>query len=129
MKGKTGIIDWGEGKTSKVVIKEVDTYSYLPTDYWLDYLPGETHKPLVHPDYGHKSIIKAPILLPEGILVRVFTADVSEEEKSTFDYKLKQYIKDNFDEEAQHEAKMLFRDIKRISGEDYIIEKYFNKTK
>lgn len=127
MKGKTGIITWGDKSTSKVIVKEVETHSWVPTDYWLDYADGESNKPIIHPDYGIKEIIKAPILLPEALFFRVFKADITEEDKQTFDYKLKEYIHNNFPEENWFETETTFKSLRRIAGEQYIIDKYFNK--
>jgi hypothetical protein len=121
MKLNTGTIKWGDGTTSRVVIKKVETYSWLPSDYWIDYAEGETHKPLVHPDFGTKPEIKAPILLPEEIFFRVFIRDVN---ITSFEYKLDQYIKANFGEKERHEAENLFKSLVRLSGEDYVTNNY-----
>lgn len=129
MRGKTGTITWGDKSTSKVIVKEVETYSWLPTDYWLDYSPDETNKPVIHPDWGVKKIIKAPILLPEALFFRMFKADLTEEDKQTFDYRLKEYIHDNFLEENWFQAATTFASLKRLAGEQYIIDNYFNNNK
>ena len=75
MEGKTGIITWGDKTTSKVIVKKIQYYSYIPNDYWLDYAEDETHRPLIHPDYGKVDEIIAPILLPEELFYRVFESN------------------------------------------------------
>jgi len=127
MIGKTGTITWSNKSTSKVILKEIQTYFCLPSSYWLDYLPEETNKPVIHPDWGVKEIIKAPILLPEELFFRVFKADITEEDKQKFDYKLKEYIRNNFPEENWFETETTFSALKRVAGEQYIIDNYFNK--
>lgn len=78
MKGRTGVITFGDGSTSKIKVVDVETYTYLPTDYWLEYAEGETNKPLVHPDYGTSPLIKSELLIPEMIF-RSFVKLDSEE--------------------------------------------------
>jgi hypothetical protein len=70
--GDLGIIKWGNGTTSKVRIVDVETYSFMSTDYWLEYLDTEENRPLIHPDYGKEDIIKSQILLPEGLMDLVY---------------------------------------------------------
>lgn len=82
--GQTGIIVWRDGKTSKVSIVAKETYSYLPTDFWLEYSSDEIYRPLVHPDLGESDEIKASILLPESLMEAVFKLDekwTTEQEK------------------------------------------------
>jgi len=125
---KTGIITWSDKTISKVFIKEVEVYSHLPANYWLDYVDGEVHRPIIHPEWGIKDYIKSPILLPEALFFRVFTADITEQDKKGFDYRLMQYIRENFRESEWFEAETTFRSLSRLSGEDYIIKNYFNKV-
>lgn len=124
MKLNTGTIRWADGTTSRVVIKEVVTYSWLPADYWIDYEPGESHRPLVHPDWGTKEGIKAPILLPEELFFRSFTRD---RDPNSFEYKLDEYIKANFRESEWFEADTTFKSLVRLAGEDYVVKNYFEK--
>ena len=70
--GDLGIITWGDKTTSKVKIVGIETYSLMPTDFWLEYMDTEQNRPLIHPDYGKEDIIKAPILLPEGLMDLVY---------------------------------------------------------
>ena len=74
-KGQTGTITWGDGKTSKVEVVDVESYSVMPTDYWFKYRDEETYRPLIHPDFGKEDYIKSEILLPEGLVDLVFTKD------------------------------------------------------
>lgn len=75
--GQTGTITWGNGTTSKVIISHIDTYSCLPTDYWLSYAEGETNRPIVHPDFGKLDLIKTELVLPEGLMDMSFAPDVN----------------------------------------------------
>ena len=70
--GEIGIIKWGDGKESKVRIIDIESYSFMPTDYWLEYLESESYRPLVHPDLGISEDIKSSILLPEGLMNMVY---------------------------------------------------------
>lgn len=75
--GKTGVLSFGDGSKSRVKLVEIE-YSksgMFPTDYWLEYAEDETHRPLVHPDFGKNDIIKTEILLPEFLFQQVFTLD------------------------------------------------------
>jgi hypothetical protein len=127
MEGKIGTINWSDGTSSRVLVKEVETYSCLPTDYWLEYLHEETHRPIIHPDYEINPIIKSQLLLPEGIFFRVFVPDITEEDKKEFSYRLNQYIKENFREEDYMSASGIFDSLKHLKGEDYIIKEYLEK--
>lgn len=73
--GQTGIMTWADGTTSKVRVVGKETYSFMPNDYWFEYVEGETNKQLVHPDFGVSDFIKSEILLPEGLIDHIFTAD------------------------------------------------------
>jgi hypothetical protein len=127
MEGKTGTIKWGDNTSSRVVVKEIESYSWLPSDYWLEYQEEETHRPVIHPDYGVSKIIKAPIILPSDLFFRLFTPDVTEEDKATFSYRLNQYVKENFGESEQMEAMGIFKSLKALKGEEFIIKNYLEK--
>jgi len=73
--GQTGTMNWADGTSSKVKVVGVESYSFMPTDYWFEYEQGETNKQLVHPDFGKSDFIKAEILLPEGLIDYIFTPD------------------------------------------------------
>ena len=124
--GQTGIIDWEDGKKSKVIIKYIETHSFIPTDYWLEYLPEEKYRPLKHPDFGKNEYIKSEILLPYALLSRVFTPDnaITDVDLNSFDYKLNKYIEDNFPKENWSDAKKKFNELKNIAGEQYIIDNH-----
>jgi hypothetical protein len=122
--GQTGTINWGDGKKSKVIIKYIETHSFVPTDYWLEYLPEEKYRPLKHPDFGKNEYIKSEILLPYALLSKVFTPD---DYLNSFDYRLNKYIEDNFPEENWNSAKKTFNKLKDSTSEQYIIDNYLNK--
>lgn len=121
--GQKGTITWSDGKTSRVILKDIESYSWLPTDYWLDYDESETHRPLVHPDFGVSKLIKSPILLPSALLFRVFKAD---EDESSYEYRLKKYIEDSFPEKNRWEAETAFRKLELTAGRKYIEDKYLS---
>ena len=73
--GQTGTMNWQDGTSSRVRVVDKDTYTHMPTDYWFEYEEGETNKQLVHPDFGNSTLIKAEILLPEGLIDYIFTPD------------------------------------------------------
>jgi hypothetical protein len=69
--GQTAILtcddqDGNEVK-SKVRLKEIETHSFMPADFWFEYL-DDSPKPIVHPDFGKSSIIKTELLLPEMLV-------------------------------------------------------------
>ena len=74
----TGVITF-DSSSSKVKLVDIDTYpaSGMRSDYWFEYLDDETNRPLVHPDFGKDDMIKSSILLPEGLVYKVFTKDSS----------------------------------------------------
>ena len=124
--GTTGTIKFGDNSIAKVIIKNIDTYSYMPTDYWLDYQEGEMNKQLVHPEYGSNPIIKAEILLPEGLLDKVFTPDNLIEDE--YAKQLAFYLATNFNQEDVLEASLLFNKLEKLKGRQHIINEYFNKS-
>lgn len=60
-----GTITFGDGTSAKVELVKEQTYSSLPSDYWLKYQEGETNKQLIHPGFGKEDYILSEILLPE----------------------------------------------------------------
>lgn len=122
--GQKGTITWGDGSKSRVVISDIDSYRYLPTDYWLSYLDGENNKPLKHEEYGINPIIKSEILLPKGLLLRVFEPDI---DINSFEYRLSKYIEDNFNDNNKDEAILMFNQLERLAGREYIEENYLKK--
>ena len=103
-KGQTGTLNWGKNETSRVKIVDIDTYSSLPSDVWMEYLDDETHRPLVHPEFGASPIIKASILLPAAVVDMVFTPDDERERGITitsvsgddYESRFTKYIQKNF---------------------------------
>lgn len=77
--GDTGIIEFGNGTTSRVRITKIYTYpsTGMPTDIVLTYEDDETNRPLVHPNFVQnedgKKIESFP--LPEDIFEQVFMKD------------------------------------------------------
>lgn len=69
MIGKTGTMKFRDGSTAKVRVVDIKHYRMFPSDYWLEYMEGETNKKLIHHDYGKNNSIKSEILLPEVLLL------------------------------------------------------------
>jgi len=122
--GQEGTINWSDGTTSRVILVDIEYNSYTQNDYWLEYKDSEKHRPLVHPDLGNKEIIKSSIVLPSGLFHRFFKKDV---DTNSFEYKLDQYIKANFDESTWMEANSIFNSLINKMGKQYVIDKYLNK--
>lgn len=125
--GTTGIITDADGLTSKVTIVGKETYSMFPTDYWLEYDSDETHRPIIHPEFGKNPMIKAPILLPELLLFKVFTPNVIVEKEDDFQIRVDTYIENNFLDENKEEAKNLFDLLLKTKGKEHIEANYLNK--
>jgi hypothetical protein len=129
--GQTGTMNWADGSTAKVEVVGKETYSFMPTDYWFEYVEGETNKQLVHPDLG-QAHIKASILLPEGLVPHIFTPDKEVRQfgfENSFEYKLEEYLKNNFDQSERSKAAHLFKQLERTAGQQYIEDNYLNKNK
>ena len=97
--GVKGTIEFKDGTKSRVILKDIDTYpaSGMPPDYWFGYQEDETHRPVVHPDFGKKDFIKSEILLPELFAFRVFEKETdmfSEEDVKTL--KTKKIYTENY---------------------------------
>lgn len=61
--GQTGTMNWADGTSSKVKVVGVESYSFMPTDYWFEYEQGETNKQLVHQTMNYLELIFLLILL------------------------------------------------------------------
>lgn len=125
--GQTGTMKWQDGTSAKVKVVGKETYSTMPTDYWFEYQEGETNKQLVHPDYGKHDFIKSEILLPEGLIGHLFVPDKPEFEEDSFEAKLENYLRKNFNAAEREQASLLFSQLERRAGRKYIEDNYFNK--
>lgn len=115
--GQNCIIDFGDNGTAKIRLVAIDTYSSMPSDYWFEYREGETNKQLIHPDYNpeSKGFIKAEILLPYGLVNRVVKI---EHDEDSYEYRFEKYVN------GSSEMRSLLTQLERLSGRDYIEEKY-----
>ena len=66
----TGTLKFGDNSTARVEIVKIETYKYLPTDYWFRYVDGETNRQLNH------DIDKEKFPLPYGLVIQVYTPDL-----------------------------------------------------
>ena len=42
--GQISTITFNDNTTAKIKLVHIDTYSTMPSDYWFDYVDGETNK-------------------------------------------------------------------------------------
>ena len=121
--GQISTITFNDNTTAKIKLVHIDTYSTMPSDYWFDYVDGETNKQLIHPEYLKSSIIKSPIVLPIGLVELIIKSEI---DVSSYEYKLEEYLKNNFNEINIREARNLFYNLERTSGREYIEQNYLN---
>ena len=128
--GDKGVLTFGDNTKARVKVVDIDTHSYVPTDYWFEYEEGETNKQIVHPEFGKQSYIKSSVVLPETLVSMVFKKTNSKEEQeleeNSFEYKLQEYLDKNMAKENHNEARMLFNSLKKLKTEEEIIKEYFN---
>lgn len=115
----TGTLKFGDGTTARVEIVKIDTYTYLPTDYWFKYLDGETNQQLKH------DIEKDRFPLPYGLVVQVYKPDI--DDRSEYELKLEQYLEKFIRPEDRDEASYLFHKLSQAVGESTVIKDYFDK--
>ncbi len=121
--GQISTITFNDNTTAKIKLVHIDTYSTMPSDYWFDYVDGETNKQLIHPEYLKSSIIKSPIVLPIGLVELIVKSDL---DTNSYEYKLEEYLKNNFNDINIREARNLFYNLERTSGREYIEQNYLN---
>lgn len=121
--GQISTITFNDNTTAKIKLVHIDTYSTMPSDYWFDYVDGETNKQLIHPEYLKSSIIKSPIVLPIGLVELIIKPDL---DINSYEYKLEEYLKNNFNEINIIEARNLFYNLERSSGREYVEQNYLN---
>ena len=121
--GQISTITFNDNTTAKIKLVHIDTYSTMPSDYWFDYVDGETNKQLIHPEYLKNPIIKSPIVLPIGLVELIIKPDL---DVNSYEYKLEEYLKNNFNEINIREARNLFYNLERTSGREYIEQNYLN---
>jgi hypothetical protein len=74
--GQNCTLKFGDNSSANVELVSIDTYSFMPSDYWFKYQEGESNKQLVHPDFGKEDYIKSEILLPEGLVKMIVTENL-----------------------------------------------------
>jgi hypothetical protein len=134
IKGQTGTLNWGKNETSRVIIVDIDTYSSLPSDVWMEYLDDETHRPLIHPDFGKSPMVKGSILLPEAVVDMVLTPDNERERgivitsvsDNDYESRLTKYIEKNFPKKNWEESRKSLKKLEEVAGKEYIEKNYLN---
>ncbi len=121
--GQISTITFNDNTTAKIKLVHIDTYSTMHSDYWFDYVDGETNKQLIHPEYLKSSIIKSPIVLPIGLVELIIKPDL---DINSYEYKLEEYLKNNFNDINIREARNLFYNLERTSGREYVEQNYLN---
>lgn len=121
--GQISTITFNDNTTAKIKLVHIDTYSTMPSDYWFDYVDGETNKQLIHPEYLENPIIKSPIVLPIGLVELIIKPDL---DVNSYEYKLEEYLKNNFNDINIREARNLFYNLERTSGREYVEQNYLN---
>ena len=115
----TGTLKFGDNSTARVEIVKIETYKYLPTDYWFKYVDGETNRQLSY------DIDKEKFPLPYGLVIQVYTPDI--DDRSEYEVKLEQYLEKHIRPEDREEASYLFYKLSQHLGEEKVINEYFNK--
>jgi hypothetical protein len=130
----TCTITFGDDTTARLRVVSVDPSrsGMFPTDYWFEYLEGETNKKIVHPEFGKSSFIKSELVLPETLVAKVITKDgddrpIGAEPIDEYEENLKAYIKKTMRPQDFDEGMFLFRRLERSMSKEEITEKYFNK--
>jgi hypothetical protein len=130
----TCTITFGDETTARVRVVNIDhsKSGMFPSDYWFEYLEGETNRQIIHPDFGKSNFIKSELLLPEGLVAMVITKDgenkpIGAKPIDEYEQKLNEYLENNMNPENFEDGMFLFRRLEKVMTKEEIIEKYFNK--
>lgn len=114
-----GTLLFGDNTTARVKVVKIDTYSYMPDDYWFSYLEEETNRQLNHPDFPDM------FPLPIGLVELVFKKDDEEKDLDEYETKLELYLYNNMNKANHQEGRLLFRSLEKLMSKEEIIKQYF----